>query len=207
MNNFIILSILISIFSFLLYNYIESRRQFVFGYGSLIIDESREKTLHHPSTGYKAYLSSTFNHKRSWTLIKPNYNIELVMKYSFNQKYNTSGIIFQIDPESLEKIDRRESNYQRIQIPVHMIQSDELKLHSNNKIWIYVRNNEKIIPIVYSSSDQIDYINRLLNACRNYGKDYMKNFIHTTSGWNLNWLEHRSIHESLLRYKKYTITE
>jgi len=45
MNNFIILSILISIFSFLLYNYIESRRQFVFGYGSLIIDESREKTL------------------------------------------------------------------------------------------------------------------------------------------------------------------
>ena len=202
MKQMIFLIILLSILSYIIYNYIESQRQFVFGYGSLIIDNSREKTLEYPSIGYKAYILSLFKYSRSWTIIEPNYNLELVMKHNHKQEHDTSGVIFQVNPDSLERLDERESMYQRIQVPVHMIQTDELNFHPNNKIWIYVRNNENINPIVYSSTYQVKYINQLLDACHIYGDDYAKNFIHTTSGWNLNWLEHRSIHELLLRYKK-----
>ena len=194
--------ILLSILSYIIYNYIESRRQFVFGYGSLIIDKSREKTLEHPSIGYKAYLSSTFKYKRSWTMIEPKNSIHLVMKHNHKQEDNTPGVIFQVNPESLARLDYRERMYQRIQVPVHMIQTNEIQFHNNNKIWIYVRNNNPIHPVVYSTTDHVKYINQLLDACHIYGgDDYAKNFIRTTSGWNLNWLEYRSIHESLLRYK------
>jgi len=195
--------IALSITIYCIHSYIESQKQFVFGYGSLMIDDSRYSTIGHETIGHSAYLSPDFNYLRKFILLGPRNNFELSMAYNTEHtQKSTGGVLFKVGNETLHKLDIRESAYKRIIVPVTMIQSDGCTLHPNNKVWMYVNNIEQQNPVMFSTKEQISYINRLMEACYIYGDEFMMNFISSTHGWNMKWLEYSDIHEMIIQYKQ-----
>jgi len=204
MINILTIVIALSITIYCIHNYLESQKQFVFGYGSLMIDESRYSTIGHETKGHSAYLSPDFNYLRKFILLGSRNSFELSMAYNteHTQKH-TGGVLFKVGDETLHKLDIRESAYKRIPVPISMLQYDGLILHPNNKVWMYVNNIEQQNPVVFSTKEQISYINRLLEACYIYGDEFLMNFISSTHGWNMKWLEYSDLHEMIIQYKQH----
>lgn len=203
MINILIIVIALSITIYIIHSYLESQKQFVFGYGSLMIDDSRYSTIGHETAGHCAYLSPDFNYLRKFALLGPRHSFQLSMAYNTEQTHQpTGGILFKVGNETLHKLDIRESAYKRILVPISMLQSDGCILHPNNKVWMYVNNIEQQNPVVFSTKEQIIYINQLIEACYIYGDEFAMNFITSTHGWNLKWLEYSDIHEIITQYKQ-----
>ena len=170
-----------------------SDKNFIFGYGSLISRESREKT---GNTG-RAIPVKIKGLKRFWGLVVPEAKLTALGVIP-DKKSQCNGAIFSVSENDLFKFDKREIGYNRIKI-----KQEDIIFSNNEKIegivWVYVMKEEgvpnKQNPIVQS------YVDVIIDGCIEYDLSFVKEFIITTHGWDSNWIDDR-ISPRYVRAKK-----
>lgn len=182
-------------------------KNYIFGYGSIINDESRLKTLGCSCADDEAvavYLSPEFGYFRSWCYRSNTGFTALGLIPMNNQKYSSKicGIIFPVsNTEALNAFDEREQGYERVLVNVKMVEINhnigchaakarakelELFLQSTNvNIWTYVPT----LACLSSPDDEYPilqtYVDVCLRGCLAWGgEEYMKDFIRSTYGWS-----------------------
>lgn len=185
--------------------------QFVFGYGSLISEADRNRTiadlLDHQQT-IISYPAIVRGMQRGWWAhrVPPGLGTTfLAIRQDAQSRCN--GVIFPVSDEELSKFDQREKSYQRVQIPFADVewfatQSDaESATNSLTQgvIWAYFvkAEQDKIpdsdYPIVQS------YIDICLTGCLEIEEQFFEAkeqsfaelFIDLTEDWNAHWVNDR----------------
>ena len=158
---------------------------YIFGYGSLINENSWRKTLPKVMSKIPARVSKKFRYVREWNYRgkKSTYlGLRKLNKYERGSTIN--GVLYSIDESNIKLFDRREEKYKRISIPHHMI-----KIISNNKIlkdsivWTYVplSKNRKYPTSKYPILPE--YFNIVMIGCLEQSNKFANEFLETTFMW------------------------
>ena len=198
----------------------EDATNFIFGFGSIVNDESRRSI--HPESGdpIPVRISPDFGYKRVWNFQSPSAKLTALglMKVIDPKKRTTiNGIIYPVQEENLQYLDEREEGYKRVEVPSHMIQSvnwQKLPDHTY-KIWIYIpiidittKNNQQGLPADKYYPILQTYIDVVLLGFLKYGEDYALEFLYTTGWWSKYWLNDRQVpRRPWLHQKKYKIID
>ena len=91
---------------------------FVFGYGSLVNDSSRKRTLKSNRKGYPAIISKKFGYKKKFNTVASTEN-HIVMGIEPNKRKTTyiRGVIFKVNKKQRNNLKKREFVYTPINIP------------------------------------------------------------------------------------------
>ena len=172
-------------------NYTYKKQHYIVGYGSLILSESRYKTL---SKGDCTPIILK-GYKRSWcipTEYKERYKYTAVgATKSDNNKDIINGVLLEIKPEEFVYLDEREKSYSRNIVNISNIipyntGENITKKLENSTVWIYLKSYKKnkleyatpIYPIIQS------YVDIALLGCGRISTEFAKLFIETTKGWD-----------------------
>jgi len=177
-------------------------KNYIFGYGSLIEQESRTRTT--PSARY-AWPAEAKGYQRGW--FARGAKSGLTTTYLGAVKKSDAcinGVIYQVSQEELAVTDQRESaGYERVKIPESAITMlDGRPDTPNGEFWIYLnkfdkKNSQeenfpsKSFPIVQS------YVDICINGCLEVenmyisAKNFTTNFIEWTIGWSKYWVNDR----------------
>ena len=176
---------------------------YVFGFGSLICSSSRA------ITGQLGPVVPVVvaNIERSWTAHvdfaspPPNAPPSLLgataVSVVIRPNANCCGILLKLlDQEELERLDMRESGYDRIPIPLSDISpvssSSPLppELSSpDNRFWCYSGRHQ--VPATPSHPILQSYVDVIIKGALEYSPEFAENFISTTLGWDGYWLNDR----------------
>lgn len=191
----------------------EDERNFIFGYGSLICDQSR--SLSNPTLGdsNKAALPVTIHHvQRIWSARTKNG--WTAVGVHFENGKNCTGVLIEVTAEELADLDKREASYNRRPICLgHIEQVSFLNqqefYNDHNPVFDAKESNinedqnkaaddkQQRVAIVkvwiYTQRDAIladsshpilqSYVDIILRGCLKISKDFAKSFIETTHGW------------------------
>ncbi|MDP5254917.1 MULTISPECIES: gamma-glutamylcyclotransferase family protein [unclassified Vibrio] len=156
--------------------------QYLFGYGSLINQQSRQLTGQVGET-YPAVVN---NLVRYWGSIDRSYSLSpLVAKLGEGQ---TNGVLMVIEPQDLALFDQRERGYQRVALDNHHIDSD-VPLTDNCQVWVYIQPNSP--PPNPQSPIALSYLDTVLSGCLSFSLEFAEHFIAHTQGWQHGWLDDR----------------
>lgn len=165
--------------------------QYVVGYGSLISETSKRKTVPEAGDNLPVTLKG---YKRGWFLkgVPAGFSATFLgVDVDKNAKINAA--VFELPhPEEIKAFDTREVGYCRILVNEEDISSLIDKKLPHAQYWIYIPEKEQIalpsekFPIVQS------YVDLFLSGCLELGKkyhlnDFAKNCILTTSDWSPHW--------------------
>lgn len=184
-------------------------KSYVFGYGGLILAESRELTFRVKINSTPAVLNGF---ERIWGHKVQEYNLTS-LSLRKNPSRNCIGVIFPVTVNQLDLLDARETGYKRVKIPkdqIHLAPPLSFEMHHDLPIFTYITNNVSIptekYPIIQSELDAI-----LTGCLREYGEKFALGVLNTTWGWNKNrhndrknprypWAKNeKSIHEHIDR--------
>ena len=160
---------------------------YIFGYGSLISDESRAKT----GESGRAIPARVKGIQRAWNLVAPAFKLTGVGATHKPNSY-TNGVIIYVPESELPKFDEREIKYGYKRIPVD--QNDITMLIDgavpNDNIWVYVTDNPgkptETEPIAQS------YVDVIMSGCLDIGEEFARELVSTTEGWNSPWVNDRN---------------
>lgn len=182
-----------------------SPTNFIFGYGSLINDTSRNSNCEFIHEAIPARISPQFGYRRVWNYKNPTSQMYALglepCLDSNNNKATINGVIFPVIEKDLHKFNERELNYSLKEIPKKMIETlSWINIPEKSNIWTY-------IPILNSYDSQSQniykaradyenpicqsYIDLCLEGCLKYGEDFATEFLDTTFGWNQYWINDR----------------
>ena len=122
---------------------------FVFGYGSLVNPKSIQRTLGREIAKEDLLEARLSDHVRKWQLVDwiiiQDLNPERIIPAIFldvvrEQGKKVNGILFQLFEEELDKMDRRERNYDRIHI------SNLIDPTVSDPVYTYVGNEKYTVP-------------------------------------------------------------
>ncbi len=136
-------------------------KQYIFGYGSIINKDSVNKT----TIEKERIIKTITGYRREWNInIKSHFQTALgIVK---NKDSTCNGVLVEVD--DITAVDKREIGYTREKV--------------DENIWIYVPeltgSATKEYPIMQS------YIDVILEGCFKISKEFAKEFIDTTGGWN-----------------------
>ncbi len=153
------------------------KKNYLFGYGSLISEDSRRRT---GLTG-ESFIVRVSDYKRSWNVLIPE---EKTVGLGVEKKlgYSCNGVIFEIDKKELPKFDERETNnYERTNISIEQIEFLENKSIKEGEIWVYVTKNKGEPNEKFSI--QQSYIDVVLTGCLEVNKEFALEFMRTTYDW------------------------
>ncbi len=149
---------------------------YIFGYGSLISNDSRART---GETG-KPVAVTVSDIARSWSVPVPSCQFTAVGAVEQAGSY-CNGVVFPVTPESLQRFDEREIGYTRILLAAERF-NPRLKFSNEAQIWTYVGTSRAQptpqLPIAQS------YLDVVIDGCRHYGHDFIEAFFETTLLWN-----------------------
>lgn len=175
-------------------------KQFIFGFGSLISNESRAKS----GDSGASYPCLVHGVERSWSLTvdlpkkaQTNNAITAVSAVAVRQlegnwDTTTNGVIVEVKEEELPNFDAREIGYKRVLLTpltrVELTSGEDVSmcLGKDAKIWCYVAPDDgKALSVPNSSYPVIQtYLDVILDGCRSVGGEpFAKQFIATTTGW------------------------
>jgi hypothetical protein len=176
--------------------------QFIFGYGSLIDEESRNKTVGAPLDAIAVRVSSDFGYVRSWVdrctcgftalgLRKP---------HPGEAPMTINGVIYPVSASDLPAFDLREAGYRRLPVPRTMIEAISWQgLPETGDVWIYVPEGpggEPGVDLLDPSANfpmLQSYRDVVLHGALRYGPDFAGELIRTTVGWSVFWLNDREL--------------
>jgi len=95
---------------------------YIFGYGSLINQNSRFKTLNKHTYHTPVILKKYANFYRHWISDKNNF-CRFNIKYDHRLSQNINGVLFKVNKLQLKLLDKRENIYKRIIIPSRFFKS------------------------------------------------------------------------------------
>ncbi len=122
---------------------------FVFGYGSLINPKSIQRTLGREISKEDLLEARLSDHVRKWQLVDwviiQDPNLKRIIPTIFldivlEQGKEVNGILFQLSEEELDKMDRRERNYDRIDI------SNLIEPNVSKPVYMYVGKEKYTVP-------------------------------------------------------------
>ena len=175
---------------------------FIFGFGSIINDESRKSTVPEAGDAFPVRIAKEFGYRRVWNFQSPSAKLTaLGLIKDPNKQTTINGVIYPVLGDDVSKFDEREEGYTRMEIPSYYIESynwQELPKHKF-KVWIYVPNGKNDVPgIDLVPPDKYypilqTYIDIVIIGCLKYGIDYAVEFLYTTGWWNKYWLNDRQV--------------
>ena len=181
---------------------------YIIGYGSLFDKKSRQRTLSNVNKIQPILLNG---YERSWNAAE---NITPTLSTTYvgvkkNDNAYINAIVFEIDQEFLELLDKREFLYTREKVSYDSIQqlgSTHLKISNKDEIWIYVTKEVKFPalknPIIQS------YVDTCISGCFEIEEiykieDFADNFVKTTTGWSHYWVNDRIYPRAPHIYQSY----
>ncbi len=145
----------------------------IFGYGSLINEESLKKTCPSAEILFPAKLYGfirVFNVKSQTREDACVLNIE---KSEWNQYIN--GVCFEMCDKYFEELLKREKEYELVQIEI-----ENLEDKSCHKAFVFRIPHFETYDFQFESLNQKEYVDICLNGCKNFGEEFLKEFKETT---------------------------
>ena len=206
---------------------IDPPKNFIFGFGSIVNDESRHSTVENAGDPIPVRIASNFGYRRVWNFQSPTAKLTALglEKVSDPSKLSTiNGIIYPLissegitEDDQIKAFDEREEGYMRMKVPAEMIQvtSWQALPRHEHTVWIYVPIGkadatgvrkpgenllapDKYYPILQS------YVDVVVLGFLKYGIDFAVEFLYTTSWWSRYWLNDRQVpRRPWLFQKKY----
>lgn len=172
------------------------RLQYIVGYGSLMQDESRERTSPHAGPAHPVELAGF---RRGWFARGASIGFSTTyLGVLPDRQGRLNAVIYKVDAAELAATDRRERSYCRTRVPSEDVKPLEpgVQRAPDGQFWIYVnrpasvaRPDEKY-PIVQS------YVDVFLSGCleqqERYGvTGFAEQCIATTADWSEHWVNDR----------------
>ena len=176
--------------------------QFVFGYGSLLDADSRDRTAGAALPAIPVRVSAAFGYLRAWVdrCSCGFTGLGLRKARSGEAATTINGVIFAVDGSSLSTLDRREDGYRRVPVPLSLIEAVSWQeLPRTGQIWVYVPIGSGGEPGVELPEPTVQfpmlqsYIDVVLRGALTYGTDFASEVIETTTDWSIFWLNDREM--------------
>jgi cation transport regulator ChaC len=192
----------------------KQERNFVFGYGSLMCDQSRSLT--NPTLGIAT--ATADGDKVAGTLPVTIHNVQRVWSartktgwtavgVRFEQDWNCTGVLMEVTADELTELDKREASYTRHPLCLDHIEQvsflnpqefyndhhpvfdakEENNSTSNNEtthIKVWIYTQRDAIFADSSHPIPQSYVDIILRGCLKISKDFAKSFIETTYHWD-----------------------
>jgi cation transport regulator ChaC len=158
---------------------------YIFGYGSLICKEAREKT----SKTKKAIPVLVKNLKRGWYLKSPPEMGIMGLGIKEEKGMRCNGVVFEISKKDLNSFDKREIGYYRKKIENKDITVLEAKSKVKGDVFVYIPKKINLPSKKYPLAQS--YIDVILTGCFSFGDKFTKEFIQGTDGWSNHWINDR----------------
>lgn len=176
--------------------------QFLFGYGSLINTPSRNATVGKSTQAIPVRVSAAFGYVRAWIEQAPSGFTALGLRQPRPDERPTTinGVLYPVEEKDLPLFDEREQGYARVAVPASAMEAVSWQqLPKQAQVWVYIPNKEgarpedrpraasRDFPIVQS------YIDVVVEGALEYGPDFARELIETTTDWNEFWLNDREL--------------
>ncbi|SPQ93769.1 Gamma-glutamylcyclotransferase AIG2-like domain-containing protein [Plasmodiophora brassicae] len=161
---------------------------FVFGYGSLINDASRQRTCPGSTIAYPARLSG---YRRAWRYAAEN--MTAVGVYPADRKSSVHGVVFRVNPGHLPALDHRERHYARVRVKhgdLVTIGLDRDVVGERDRVWLYV-----LVEGHFPKCDRPirqGYVDVIMQGCLGtLGVRFAREFVIQTEDWDGCWVNDR----------------
>ncbi|BBJ23808.1 gamma-glutamylcyclotransferase family protein [Candidatus Nitrotoga sp. AM1P] len=172
-----------------------AKAQYIIGYGSLMQDESRQRTTPNANISYPVQVNG---YQRGWFTKGSGVGFSTTFLGVVQRKESTlNATIYTIDVTEISTMDKREFSYCRLAVEPEnfSLLKQDIPL-SLGQTWIYVNKPDTIAtasrryPIVQS------YVDIFLSGCleleqRFELKDFARQCLVTTSNWSTQWMNDR----------------
>lgn len=178
--------------------------QYIVGYGSLIQNESKNKTYPHTGMNIPVIIDG---YRRGWF----QKGIPIGFSATFlgvvhDKKSQFNGVIFKLSAGGMAKYDEREMGYCRETISPKHIKILTRQTIPAGQFWIYVSQPAKIAKASSKYPITQSYVDIFLSGCLEIQKNYhLKNFtqdcVLTTHDWSTAWVNDRIYPRRALAYQ------
>ena len=165
---------------------------FVFGYGSIVNNDSRASTLGAACPAVAARLLPSYGWARSWCFKASTGFTALGLAPSGDSATAVNGVLFPVDGSQLALLDAREAGYTRQRVgrehmqalpPASSAQLDFLDRDA--VVWVYVPCGEHCAPPSVEHPIVQSYVDVCVTGCLFWGGEaWAAEFIATTAGWS-----------------------
>ncbi len=175
---------------------------FTFGYGSLINTASRNATAGGAVAAIPVRISAAFGYLRAWNDRSPSGFTALGLRKANpgEQASTINGVLYPESKANGSRFDEREQGYVRVEIPrMDVAAVSWQQLPPGGHVWVYVPARQGGNPGTDLPEADADfpilqsYIDVVLEGALEYGTDYAKELIETTTGWSRYWLNDREM--------------
>ena len=171
---------------------------YLFGYGSLINDESRRSTCKNSSGSIPVQISKDFKYRRVWKYrsFNSNYTALTLEKVSLKKASTINGVLFQVSEKDINDFDNREQGYTKINIPIKYINTyqgfNNNLLPDTDNVYTYISNNNNFKKASKAYPLKQNYIDTCIIGCLNYGDEFVLDFLNNTHKWSKYWINNRN---------------
>ncbi|MDD1780597.1 gamma-glutamylcyclotransferase [Enterovibrio sp. ZSDZ35] len=148
---------------------------YIFGYGSLINEDSRQLT---GDTG-EAIPATVSGLERHWGKTGSPVMSHLVVKEGLGQ---CNGVLIHVDDDLLEVFDIREAGYQRVELDAEKVKTLDETIELDGPVFVYVTDD--VVSPCYVQPIAQSYVDTVLAGCLRYSAEFAQSFIQSTYGWD-----------------------
>lgn len=175
-------------------------QNFIFGYGSLINTQSRNSTASKPIKAIPVRVSASFGYVRGWVdRVRTGYTALGLRKPQSGEKPMTiNGVLYPVEGNDMSLFDAREDGYMRVEVPLDEVKGmSSVQMPAEGKIWTYVSVKRDDTPdrgLHVATADYPvvqSYVDIVIDGALEYGPDFAREVLETTTDWNRYWLNDR----------------
>ena len=165
-------------------------KKYIFGYGSLVNNESRFLTIKRYTEPIKVVIDSSFGYVRKWNYYNKDKNIIALGLEKQNNGDYVNGILFDVYDDEISLLDKREIGYKKITIQpnfINILSKDKLQNMDNSIVYTYIPTTNFIIDpnnIIKNKLNKV-YLNKCSKGFLNHDYAFYESFIDTTYNWNI----------------------
>jgi hypothetical protein len=176
--------------------------EFLFGYGSLINAASRDTTAAKPISAIPVRVSAAFGYLRAWNdRASSGFTALGLRKPDPGEQASTiNGVLYPVDGSDMGRFDAREQGYARVEIPRDDVEAVSWqRLPADGHIWVYVPVRQghgpgEDLPEPDTGFPVLEsYVDVVLEGALDYGPEFARELIETTTGWSHFWLNDREL--------------
>lgn len=169
--------------------------QYIIGYGSLMQNESRQRSVPNADTAYPVLVKG---YRRGWLAKGPGVGFDTTYLGAVpDQNGRFNAVLYQISPDDIPVMDKREFFYCRLAVdPAGYSLLRPSTPAPQGQVWIYANRPESVAtaserhPIVQSYVDI--FVSGCLEQEQRYGlDDFAEQCLATTHYWSTAWVNDR----------------
>ena len=157
---------------------------YIFGYGSLISDESRART----GESGRGFPVRVTGFRREWNHISQSSPMVAVGIVE-DDASTCNGVVFSIPEGEISNFDKREIGYKRVRILLENVEFLDDSQITDGNIWVYITNNPQSPTVEHPIAQS--YVDVILTGCLSISENYAREFVKTTIKWGY-WVDDRS---------------